>query len=391
MTSAPGPVLSARRANLVIVCIALLTAGGVFTIRPLLSYRIIELGLDRAWIGIVGSAYAIAPLVAAPVLGDLSDRWGARRSLVTGTTTMTLGSLVLIWAMSPLTLLAGVIVLGFGHFLALVGLQMAASSYGRASGRMQQSFSTLSLAMSVGHILGPGLMGLAGGSAAVPPTMEILVILTIGLAACPLLGLLWVRSPTTGSAPVSTTTWSAIVRIPKLARVVTISGLVVAAIDLTGIFLPLLGSERGLSSGFVGALLVTRAVFSALIRVVINGLILRVGAERVAMVGLAVATVAMCAVALPLHSALMVVAMAVLGASLGVADPITGAWSAQLAPLEAQGRAASFRIMANRAGQVVVPLVAAGIAPLLGAAGGFWLVAVCLGAASRLSHRASPG
>ena len=137
-------------------------------------------------------------------------------------------------------------------------------------------------------------------------------------------------------------------------------------------------------------LLVVRAVFSALIRVVIDRLILHHGAERVVVVGLAVATLAMCAVALPLHPGLMLVAMALLGASLGVADPITGAWSAQLAPRHAQGRAASFRIMANRAGQVVVPLLASAIGSVAGPAGGFWLVAVCLGAASGLARNGSP-
>ena len=382
--------MSPRRAVTVIVLLALVTAGTVFTIRPLLSYRIIEAGMSQTWIGVVGSAYAIAPLLAAPLLGDLSDRWGTRRSLLLGTTTMALGSLALIWAATPLALMAGVIVLGFGHFLALVGLQMAASAHGTATGGIQQAFSTLSLAMSVGHVLGPGLMSVAGGSAAVPPTTEILAVLAAALVTCPLLAWLWVDSAPRARASTQRTTWPQLVRIPKLARVVAISGLVVSAIDLTGIFLPLLGTERGLSSGFIGSLLVVRAVFSALIRVVITRVIARYGAGAVAVVGLAIAAAAMCAVALPLHPALMVVAMAVLGASLGVADPITGAWSAQLAPPEAQGRAASFRIMANRTGQVVVPLAAAGIAGFVGSAGGFWLVALCLAVASAMARKGSP-
>ena len=81
-------------------------------------------------------------------------------------------------------------------------------------------------------------------------------------------------------------------------------------------------------------LLVVRAVFSALIRVVIDRLILHHGAERVVVVGLAVATLAMCAVALP--------------------------------------------------------LLASAIGSVAGPAGGFWLVAVCLGAASGLARNGSP-
>lgn len=372
------------RVNTVVGGIGLLSAAAVFTIRPALTYRIIDLEMQSVWIGLVGAAYAVAPLVVAPVLGNLSDSWGARRALLYGTLTMALSGVLLIPAVNVLMLLAGAIVLGLGHFVCLIGLQMAAGDHGRATSRFHQTFAMLSLSLSLGHILGPGALSLLGGSARIPPVTPILVFMTVGMMVCPILALLWHRSDVDrtkrDAAP-----WGALIRTPGLLSAVTISGLVVAAIDMTGLYLPLLGSERGLSSGFVGFLLVMRAVASASVRAVLSRLVNKWGARKVVIWGMVIATVAMGAIVLPIEPWLMVVAIVILGGSLGVADPITAAWSSMLAPAAAQGRAASLRFMANRTGQVIMPLLAAALAPVLGAAGGFLLVTLCLAGSGGLA------
>lgn len=72
------------RAHTVVGGIAMLSAAFIFTVRPALTYRIIELDLRDVWIGVVGAAYAVAPLIVAPLLGNLGDRWGPERHSSTG-------------------------------------------------------------------------------------------------------------------------------------------------------------------------------------------------------------------------------------------------------------------------------------------------------------------
>lgn len=377
------------RAHTVVGGIAMLSAAFIFTVRPALTYRIIELDLRDVWIGVVGAAYAVAPLIVAPLLGNLGDRWGARKALFYGTVAMSAAGLLLIPAMHVGLLLGGSVLMGLGHFVCLIGLQMAAGGHGRATGSVHQTFAMLSLALSLGQVVGPGALALLGGASRIPPITPILGIMTAGMALCPLLALLWHREDPSGAPASPGVPWRSLTRIPGLVKVAAISGLVVAAIDMTALYLPLLGNERSLASGFVGMLLVLRALSSAVVRVLLGSLIAKWGARRVVVAGMVVATLAMGTLVAPIEPWMMVVAVVVLGVGLGGADPITAAWSSLLAPSGAQGRAASMRFMANRVGQITMPLLAAAIAPLMGAAGGFLLVTLCLAASGGLATRVS--
>jgi MFS family permease len=97
--------------------------------------------------------------------------------------------------------------------------------------------------------------------------------------------------------------------------------------------------------------------------------------------------VAMALLPLPVSLAAVFVAVVVMGFGLGVCQPATLAWLAEIAPPGLRGRVMSLRLVGNRFGQVVVPsgigLVAAG----LGAAGVLWVTAGTLVAAGAASRR----
>jgi MFS family permease len=79
-------------------------------------------------------------------------------------------------------------------------------------------------------------------------------------------------------------------------------------------------------------------------------------------------------------------AVLVLGFGLGVCQPATLAWLAEITAPGMRGRVMSLRLVGNRFGQVVVPtgfgLVAAG----LGASGVLWVTAGALTAAAAASR-----
>ncbi|MBO3087126.1 MFS transporter [Cellulomonas dongxiuzhuiae] len=375
----------APRSGLWVVLAAnVLCAAGVFAIRPTLSYRAVELGIGPQWVGVVGSAYAVTALVSAPALGQLADRRGQRTATFIGACTMVLAGVLLCTADGLPAILVGSAVLGLGHFLTLIGLQMAAGQIGLAQAQVHRVFGAFAVSSALGQMLGPGLIAVVGRGSVVPPTLVILVIATSVLAVMPVLTA-WLPAGETARRVHGS--WSTVLRIRGLADVVLISGLVVAAIDLTAIYLPLLGSERQLSSAFVGLLMAVRAASSMLVRVFLGRWIARFGARAVLLVALGASTVAMALLPLHVPAWALIALVLVIGMGLGVGDPVTAAWASLMAPVGGQGRVQSYRLMANRVGQIAIPLAAGALTPVAGVAGGFWLVTGCLVVAVGIARR----
>jgi MFS family permease len=75
-----------------------------------------------------------------------------------------------------------------------------------------------------------------------------------------------------------------------------------------------------------------------------------------------------------------------LGLGLGVGQPLTMSWLAELAPAGQRGRALSLRLTGNRLGQVLIPSTVGLLAAGVGSAGVLWATAAALalvGAAAR--------
>jgi MFS family permease len=168
-----------------------------------------------------------------------------------------------------------------------------------------------------------------------------------------------------------------------------ISCVVLAAVDISLVFLPALGADRGLASGFVGLLLVLRAVASMGSRLFLGRLVALTGRKRLMIISVTLSAATMIAVTIPMPEALIAVVVVLLGLGLGVGQPLTMSWLAESAPAGLRGRAMSLRLTGNRLGQVVIPSVVGLVAVSVGAAGVLWATAAALGgvafAAGRLA------
>ena len=68
-----------RRAGLVVVYLTVfLDLLGFGLLLPLLPFYALKFGAQGLWVGVLSSAFSLAQLVSAPVLGRLSDRYGRR-------------------------------------------------------------------------------------------------------------------------------------------------------------------------------------------------------------------------------------------------------------------------------------------------------------------------
>jgi MFS family permease len=362
--SAPG-----RRLLGLLLLHSAITQVITFVLRPTSAYRALELDVPTPWLGALTASFAVVPLVLAVPSGQATDRFGERRVMLLGAVLMALSGAVF-WTErgGAAGLVLGSVVLGTGHLLSVVG-QQAAVANTAGPGRFDTAFGYYTFAASLGQAAGPALITLLGGGGALPDTTPIFATAT-GLGVVLLVCTVFLRIPAaerpSGAAGGGVGT---LLRLPGLVRALLISCVVLSAVDITLVYLPALGADRGLAAGVVGLLLTLRAVASMTSRLFLGRLVRRVGRRRLMIVSVALSAVSMAVVALPMPAWAIAVVVALLGLGLGVGQPLTMSWLAEVAPAGLRGRAMSLRLTGNRLGQVLIPSAVGLAAAGVGAAG----------------------
>lgn len=235
----------------------------------------------------------------------------------------------------------------------------------------------------MGQAIGPGLIVLVGGGRAIPDTQTLfLVAAGIGVALVACTSVLRMPSRASGPGASESAGLRGLLRLPGLVRALLISCIVLAAVDITLVYLPALGADRGLAAGFVGLLLTLRAVASMTSRLFLGRLVALMGRRRLLIATSALSAAAMAVVGLPMEPAGMVVVVVLLGVGLGVGQPLTMSWLALSAPPGLRGRAMSLRLTGNRLGQVLIPSAVGAVAAGVGATGVLWATAAGLAVAT---------
>jgi len=402
----------------VLLAHAALTQVVTFVVRPGVTYRAIDLGVPAGWLGALAATFAVVPLLLAVPAGQLTDRFGERRVMLTGSVLMVASVVVLLLAgSSPAGLAVGTAVLGTGQLLCVLAQQalvansgtpretstgtsaragsrgartaggIAAGSSrtaGRAStGGLDTAFGHYTFAVSLGQAVGPGLIIAAGGRSTIPDTTAMFA--ASGVLALVMVAAALALSPPAQRRQADTALQGGLkelVRLPGLPRALVVSSLSLAAVDITLVYVPALGTERGWAAGFVGALLTVRALSSMTTRLFLGTLVQVLG-RRVLLVGSSLlAAVSIAGLALPAPLAVVVCFAVLLGLALGAVQPMTMAWLATSTPAGLRGRAMSLRLTGNRLGQTLIPSLVGGAATgvgtsgvLLGTAGGLLVVA----------------
>jgi MFS family permease len=364
-----------------------LTQVITFVLRPMTAYRAVELDVPAAWLGALTASFAVVPLLLAVPSGQATDRFGEKRVMLAG-------ALLLLVSAALFTterggaggLVVGSIVLGTGHLLSVVA-QQAAVANSAGPGRFDTAFGHYTFAASVGQAAGPALITVLGGSGALPDSRPVFLVagaLAVLLVGCTVL--LRVPGGPPADARAEAGGMGTLLRLPGLLRALAVSCVVLAAVDITLVYLPALGADRGLAAGTVGLLLTLRALASMTSRLGLGRLVRLVGRRRLMIGSVALSAVSMAAVAVPLPVGWTAVLVLLLGLGLGVGQPLTMSWLAEVAPAGSRGRAMSLRLTGNRLGQVLLPSAVGLLAAGFGAAGVLWATAGALavvGAAAR--------
>jgi MFS family permease len=384
-----------RRLLAVLLLHSVLTQVITFVLRPTSAYRALELDVPTAWLGALTASFAVVPLVLAVPSGQATDRFGERRVMLVGAVLMALSGAVFATERGGAAgLVLGSVVLGTGHLLSVVG-QQAAVANTAGPGRFDTAFGYYTFAASLGQAIGPALITLIGGKGELPDTTPIFLTATalgVVLLACTAFLRMPVREQAAGTA--GTGGMGSLLRLPGLLRALLVSCVVLSAVDISLVYLPALGADRGLAAGFVGLLLTLRAVASMASRLFLGRLVRLVGRRRLMIVSVTLAAVSMAAVAVPMPTVAMAAVVVLLGLGLGVGQPLTMSWLAEVTPAGLRGRAMSLRLTGNRLGQVLIPSAVGLVAAGVGAAGVLGATAAALAvvgiAARRLAVDGGP-
>lgn len=399
-----------------LVTAAVLTQTALNLLRPVTSYRLIQLGAGETAIGLATAAYAILPLITAMWLGRLSSRLDSLRGIIAlGAAVMAVSGIGLAIGGSVALIMVASAVLGMGQLMFTVTGQAAIGRRAPAH-LMDAAFGWFTAAFSVGQMAGPLLSGLILGGTTLTESAadagfdgRISTALWLGagvslLAAPVMLGMRPHRgrahgttSPDDGPSPQASTSRPAGAGEgagrPTMLAILKVSGIpshMVAALSLLAIldimtaFLPLVGEQAGVAPVWVGVLLAVRGGFSVLSRVFLPWISRRWSRNTLILVSLlaSAAGIALVPVALVAWGSLAwaVAFMAIGGFVLGLGQPLTMTQITQSVPYSWRGSALALRLMGNRAGQVVLPVLAGAVAAPWGPSGGVWFACAVLAA-----------
>jgi len=361
-----------------------LTQATIYVLRPMITYRAIELDANSAQIGLIAALYALFPVLLALQFGSWVGKVGEAKFIIFGTLAMFATSVALIFANSLMTLSLATAAAGLAHLACMVGGQsMVALRTPRES--YDRYFGLYTFSASVGHMLGPIIATIvAGSNGSLPKSTSnaflLGAIFTI-IALMPVIG--WRKErPTVVAKENLEGTYKAalkLVKRPGILAAIYISLAISSAADVLVVFLPLFGTENNFSPYAIGAILAIRAGTTMLSRFFLGRLSQRFSTFQLLWWSTIISVISCVAMAFA-HSVIALGAIVfIAGFSLGVGQPLTMSLVSQKTESSERALAVSARLMGNRFGQFLVPASAGALAAASGAGAVFIGLAILLG------------
>ena len=361
-----------------------LTQATIYVLRPMITYRALELDANAAQVGLIAAVYALFPILLALQFGRLVGKLGEGKFIIAGTFIMILTSVFLVFAHSLLLLAIATALSGIAHLACMIGGQtMVALRTPREN--YDRYFGYYTFSASVGHLAGPLLAALVAGSDGVLPksTSNAFVLGALLSIAALVPVISWRREkPSVVGKTHEDGTYSMaikVVRKPGILAAIYISLAISAVADVLVVFLPLYGSENNFSPYAVGFILALRAGTTMLSRLFLGRLSERFTTYQLLLWSTLISVLACTAMAFAKTPLSLAAVVFVAGFSLGIGQPLTMSLVSQKTQADERAIAVSARLMGNRIGQIMEPAAAGVIAAASGAGAVFIGLAILLG------------
>ena len=369
-----------------------LTQATIYVLRPMITYRAIELDANTLQIGVVAALYALFPVLLALQFGSWVGKIGEGKFIIAGTASMALTGVALIFANSILTLAIATALAGISHLACMVGGQsMVALRAPRE--KYDKYFGYYTFSASVGHLIGPLVAAVVAGSdGTLPKSTSNAFLLGTVLCVIALLPVIkWRNENPSVQGYSDQGTYSAAISMmkkPGIFAAIYVSLAISSVADVLVVFLPLFGTENNFSPYAIGIILAIRAGTTMISRFFLGRLSNRFSTYQLLMVSTSVSVIACGAMAFAKTPFTLGAIVFIAGFSLGIGQPLTMSLVSQKTVANERALAVSARLMGNRFGQFMVPVCAGAIAASAGVSGVFIALSVLLatslfGASSR--------
>ena len=355
---------------------SLLIQAGIYVVRPIITYKSVDLGADAALVGLIGATFALAPLILAIQVGRFVDKGRAGLAMMLGSLLLVLTTFALLFINSIPLLMLAMPSLGMGHLLIMVGGQTLIANRSSAS-QYEKNFGLLTFYASVGHAIGPLAGGWLADSGEVNVNANAAFLFALGLFVAAVIGTIALSTRKENPKPkedIERAKVREVLAVPTFKSAMFVASATTAVVDVVLIFLPLYGREIGLSVTDIGILLAIRSIFSLAVRLVLGQISTKLGLRRLLSWGSIVTMVSMVALGLTANFWLIALIMAISGFTMGVGQPATMAWVSRISSPDSRGLAIAVRLSANRLGQVTMPALA-GVVAGASTAGVFYMLA----------------
>lgn len=363
--------------------------AGLRMATPLQALR---MGASAWTVGVLLALFAAAPVLLALHAGRLADRWGYHRpvrlaaGLALAGMAAALASVALAGWPAVLALCVAATLTGCAANLGMLTIQRTAGLAARDATERMRIFSWLGVAPSFSNVVGPVLAGLMIDAAGFTAAYALLLALPLATLASarkvPVLGAPAAPATPRGHGPA----WT-LLRLPGMRRLLLVNWLFATCWDVHTFAVPILGHERGFSASTIGLILATFTLAVTAVRLMVPVLAHRIRPPRVlggAMVGSALA---FALYPLSSHPLAMAGCAALLGLTLGVAQPLIMTTLHQITPEGRHGESLAFRSMAINTSSTVMPLLFGALGSAIGAGLLFWTVAALLTGGTWLAAR----
>ena len=359
-----------------------LTQATIYVLRPMMTYRAIELDANSAQIGLIAALYALFPVLLALQFGSWVGKLGEAKFILYGTLAMLITSAGLIFANSLIALGVAAATSGLAHLACMVGGQSMVALRAPAQG-LDRYFGFYTFSASLGHMLGPIAASIvAGSNGTLPKSTSNAFLLGVILTIVALVPVIRWRNEKPSAVASNEGTYKAafnLIKRPGIFAAIYISLAISSAADVLVVFLPLFGTENNFSPYAIGAILAIRAGTTMLSRFFLGRLSERFTTFQLLWWSTIISVVACGAMAFADTPVSLGAIVFVAGFSLGIGQPLTMSLVSQKTESSERALAVSARLMGNRFGQFIVPAAAGAAAAASGAGAVFIGLAVLLG------------
>jgi DHA1 family tetracycline resistance protein-like MFS transporter len=369
---------------------------GFGIIIPLLPFYAETFGASPIAIGFLFAIFSIAQLVAAPVLGDLSDRYGRRPILIVSLAGTALSFVMLALASSlPMLFLARIVDGLSGGNIATARAYVADVT---APEDRARAYGIIGAAFGLGFIVGPALSAVLSRVSYTAPIWAAAGITVVAMVMA------WGWLPETARRVSAGTgmpfrTLAEMLRRPRLRRILVIDFGYWCAFAVFQATFALIGARRyGFDASQTGGFFAAFAVLGALIQVtLIRSVVARLGDKRTFMTGMVFAAVGLVGATLAPAPPAFALALVPLSVGLALGHPTLSSLVSRAAGSGEQGRVQGAASVMESLGRTVGPVWGAASLQGLGeavpytSAAGLLLAVIALSVGYQAGERAPAG